>query len=68
MPPFLEMLNRNLLFSLLPMLDRSDAAISRTVLVSMKCCGKMPHFPLGLVPDQHQCPACGPVAGGCQRN
>jgi hypothetical protein len=48
------MLNRNFLFSLLAMLARSDAVTSRTVLLSMKCCGKMPHFPLEFDPDQHQ--------------
>lgn len=42
--------------SLLSRLARSvGSVVSWIVLLSRCVCGKMPHFPLALVPDQHQC-------------
>jgi hypothetical protein len=43
-------------FSLLTTLIPSDGVLAASciVLMSMKACGKTPHLPLELVPDQHQ--------------
>lgn len=52
----LDSIDKDLFFSLLKVSARSAPSVvsSWMVLGSRKTLGKIPHFPLALVPDQHQ--------------